>query len=150
PLEPGGLGQPRGSWFRWNSRGPLAGGPVSLPRPRSCSRRHPRGHTPPALAPAAPGLSLCGRRFGWVASAALAAQARARRFNGGGDFMLLDHNKFVVKSQTKGLSSKKSFEILDGDSGQLLGTATDTTGFLPSLFGATVIEVRDASANTPV
>jgi uncharacterized protein YxjI len=61
--------------------------------------------------------------------------------------MLLDQNKFVVKSQSKAFSSKKSFEIVDGDSGQMLGTATDITGFFPSLLGATTIEVRDASNN---
>jgi uncharacterized protein YxjI len=61
--------------------------------------------------------------------------------------MLLDQNKFVVKSQSKAFSSKRSFEILEGDSGQLLGTAKDTTGFLHSLLGATTIEVCDASNN---
>jgi len=60
--------------------------------------------------------------------------------------MLLDQNKFVVKSQTKGFSSKKAFEIVDADSGQVLGTAKDTTGFLPGLFGSTTIEVRDAAS----
>jgi uncharacterized protein YxjI len=61
--------------------------------------------------------------------------------------MLLDHNKFVVKSQSKVFSSKKSFEVVDGDTGQVLGTAKDTTGFLPSLFGSTTIELRDVSNN---
>jgi uncharacterized protein YxjI len=61
--------------------------------------------------------------------------------------MLLHHNKFVVKSQSKMFSSKKSFEIADPDTGQALGTAKDTTGFLPSLFGSTTLEVRDASNN---
>ena len=64
--------------------------------------------------------------------------------------MLLDQNKFVVKSQGKAFSSKKSFEILDGESGQLLGTAKDTTGFLAKLLGSTTIEVRDASNNAPL
>ncbi len=64
--------------------------------------------------------------------------------------MLLDQNKFVVKSQSKTFSSKKSFEILDGETGQLLGTAKDTTGFLASLLGSTTIEVRDASNNAPL
>jgi uncharacterized protein YxjI len=59
--------------------------------------------------------------------------------------MLLDKSKFVVKSKTKAFAAKKAFEILDGDSGQVLGTARDVTGFLPALFGSTVIEVRDAS-----
>jgi uncharacterized protein YxjI len=63
--------------------------------------------------------------------------------------MLLDHNKFVVKSQGKMFSSKKSYEILDGETGQSLGTAKDTTGFLASFFGSKTIEVRDA-ANTPL
>ena len=61
--------------------------------------------------------------------------------------MLLDQNKFVVKSQSGRFSSKKSFEILNPDTGQVLGTARDTTGFLPSLFGSTVIEVRDVADN---
>jgi uncharacterized protein YxjI len=59
--------------------------------------------------------------------------------------MLLDNSKFAVKSQGKAFSSKKSFEIVDADSGAVLGTAQDTTGFLPGLFGQTVIEVRDSS-----
>jgi uncharacterized protein YxjI len=63
--------------------------------------------------------------------------------------MLLDQNKFVVKSQGKAFSSKKSFEILNGD-GKALGTGSDTTGFLASLFGATTIEVRDSTSNAPL
>ena len=63
--------------------------------------------------------------------------------------MLLDHYKFVVKSQSKAFSSKKSFQILD-EEGQALGIATDTTGFFPSLFGSTTIEVRDASNDRPL
>ncbi len=59
--------------------------------------------------------------------------------------MLLDHNKFVVKAQSKAFSSKKSFEILEGDSAQVLATGTDTTGFFPKFLGATHIEVRDSS-----
>jgi uncharacterized protein YxjI len=61
--------------------------------------------------------------------------------------MLLDHNKFVVKSQSKGFSSKKAFEIVDGETGQTLGTAKDTTGFFASLLGSVNIEVRDVSNN---
>jgi uncharacterized protein YxjI len=64
--------------------------------------------------------------------------------------MLLDKNKFVVKSQTTTFSSKISYEILDGDTGQLLGTAKDTTGFLASLLGSTTIDVQDASNNAPL
>jgi uncharacterized protein YxjI len=62
--------------------------------------------------------------------------------------MLLDQNKFVVKSQNLAFSSKKTFEILDADTGQQLGTAKDVTGFFPSLLGAATIEVRDASNNS--
>jgi uncharacterized protein YxjI len=61
--------------------------------------------------------------------------------------MLLEQNKFVVKSQSKLFSSKKSYDILDGDSGQVLGTARDVTGFLPLLVGNRHIEVRDVSNN---
>jgi uncharacterized protein YxjI len=60
--------------------------------------------------------------------------------------MLFDQSKFVVKSQSKGFSSKKSFEIMD-EAGKLLATAKDTTGFLASLIGLTNIEVRDISNN---
>ncbi len=63
--------------------------------------------------------------------------------------MLLDQNKFIVKSQRKGFSSKQAFEILD-ESGKVLATAKDTTGFLPSLLGSTTIEVRDAANNDVV
>jgi uncharacterized protein YxjI len=62
--------------------------------------------------------------------------------------MLLDHNKFVVKSQSKKFSSKKDFEIVDAESGQMLGTAKDTTPFFSSLLGAAKMEVRDVSNNT--
>ena len=64
--------------------------------------------------------------------------------------MLLDHNQFVVKSQTKGFSGKKSFQIEDGDSGEVLGTVEDATGFFPSLLGAVKFEVRDAADNSLV
>lgn len=60
--------------------------------------------------------------------------------------MLLDQTKFIVKSQGKMFSSKKSFEILD-EAGKPLGTAKDTTGFLPGFFGSATIEVRDISNN---
>jgi uncharacterized protein YxjI len=63
--------------------------------------------------------------------------------------MLLDHIKFIVKSQSKALSSKKSYQILDED-GQALGTAQDTTAFFPSLFGLATIEVRDSSKDRPL
>ena len=63
--------------------------------------------------------------------------------------MLLDHNKFVVKSQSKMFSSKKSYQILD-EEGQTLATAKDTTGFFASLFGSAVLEVRDASNDRPL
>lgn len=64
--------------------------------------------------------------------------------------MLLDHAKLVVKAQTRRLSSKKDFEIVDADTGQALATATDTTPFLQSLLGSTTLEVRDASNNNVV
>jgi uncharacterized protein YxjI len=61
--------------------------------------------------------------------------------------VLLDQNKFVVKSQSQGaFSSKKSFEIMD-ETGKVIGTAKDVTGFLPSLFGSASLEVRDVSNN---
>jgi uncharacterized protein YxjI len=56
--------------------------------------------------------------------------------------MPLDQTKFIVKSKSKSSSPKKSFDILD-ESGKVLATARDTTGFLASLFGSTTIEVRD-------
>jgi uncharacterized protein YxjI len=68
----------------------------------------------------------------------------------GGIGMLLDHSKFVVKAQSKAFSSRKSFEILEADSGQILATGTDTTGFLSKFFGSTQIEVRDSSNNEVV
>jgi uncharacterized protein YxjI len=64
--------------------------------------------------------------------------------------VLLDHTKFVVKSQSQKFSSKKSFEIANGKTGQKLGTGTDTTPFFSSLLGAVTIEVRDASNNNVV
>ena len=67
--------------------------------------------------------------------------------NLGGISVLLDNNKFVVKSQGKMFSSKKSFEIVEGETGQMLGSAKDTTGFFPSLLGSAAIEVRNVSNN---
>lgn len=64
--------------------------------------------------------------------------------------LLLDHNKFVVKSQSKMFSSKKAFEIVDGDSGQALATARDTTGFVSAMMGATTIQVVDTSNSATV
>jgi len=57
--------------------------------------------------------------------------------------MLLDHTKFIVKSKGKLLSSKKSYEIIEAESGKVVGTAQDTTGFVANLLGATEVEVRD-------
>lgn len=64
--------------------------------------------------------------------------------------MLLDHNKFIVKAQTQGFSKKMSFQILEAESGQVMGTANDVTPFLSSLFGSTVIEVRDPADSNKV
>src|SRR5262249_24324350 len=61
--------------------------------------------------------------------------------------MLLDHNKFVVKAQTKAFSSKKSFQIMHGGNGHVLGTAKEPSGFLAFLLGSTTIEVRDTPNN---
>jgi uncharacterized protein YxjI len=61
--------------------------------------------------------------------------------------MLLDQNKFVVKSKGKLLSSKKTFEILDPESGSVLGSAKDTTGIVGGMLGGTTIEVKDADSN---
>ncbi len=64
--------------------------------------------------------------------------------------MLLDHNKFIVKSQSRTFSAKKDFEILDFDSGARLGTAKDITGFLASLLSSAKMEVRDSGNNDAV
>jgi uncharacterized protein YxjI len=61
--------------------------------------------------------------------------------------MLLDKTKFAVKSQSVGFAGKKAFEILDTESGKPLATAKDTTPFLSSLIGSTIIEVRDVASN---
>lgn len=61
--------------------------------------------------------------------------------------MLLDHDKFVVKSTSKKFSWKKSYDIVDGDTGQSLGSARDVTGFVASLLGATHIDVREGANN---
>ncbi len=61
--------------------------------------------------------------------------------------MLLDHTKFIVKSKGKLLSSKKSYEIVDAESGKVVGTAKDTTGFVANLLGATEVEVRDSAGD---
>ena len=59
--------------------------------------------------------------------------------------MLLDHDKFVVKSTSKKFSWKKSYDIVDGDTGQSLGSARDVTGFVASLLGGIHIDVRDGA-----
>jgi uncharacterized protein YxjI len=64
--------------------------------------------------------------------------------------VLLDHSKFIVRSKSKMLSSKKEYDIIDFDDGSPLGTAKDVTGFLGSLLGSVKIEVRDAADNNVV
>jgi uncharacterized protein YxjI len=64
--------------------------------------------------------------------------------------VLLDHNHLLVKSQSKKLSSSKTFEIADAASGETLGSAKDTADFLASLFGSVNLEVRDVSNNAVV
>jgi hypothetical protein len=67
----------------------------------------------------------------------------------------LNLNKFVVKGQTKLLSSKKTYEIVDPDSGEALATAVPKVGLLASLLGMVMgkdkmsltIEVRQKSDN---
>jgi uncharacterized protein YxjI len=68
---------------------------------------------------------------------------------------VLEKNKFIVKGQMKALSSKRAYEIADGDSGQTLGMATENVGFLAMLLGMAMgkdnmsmtIEVRQQSDN---
>jgi uncharacterized protein YxjI len=48
---------------------------------------------------------------------------------------MLDKTKFVVKQQTKFLMAKSAYDIVDGDSGNALGTATEKRGLLATLFG---------------
>ncbi len=66
---------------------------------------------------------------------------------------MLDKNKYVVKEHAKLLSSRKTYDILDADSGQTVATAQQSTGALAKLLGmilgppATTIEVRAKSDN---
>lgn len=43
---------------------------------------------------------------------------------------MLEADKFAVKEQVKFLKSSQSYEIFDGDSGELIGTAVETIGGL--------------------
>src|SRR5208283_4965852 len=52
-----------------------------------------------------------------------------------GGILMLDRNKFLVKGQTQVFSSKKTYEIADGDSGQTLGLATQKAGLMATLLG---------------
>jgi uncharacterized protein YxjI len=71
------------------------------------------------------------------------------------DSVLADRRKFVVKAQTKMLSSKKTYEIVDADGGEVLALATPKSGFLAMIFGlirgkdkkSVTIEVRQKSGN---
>jgi uncharacterized protein YxjI len=71
---------------------------------------------------------------------------------------MLDKNKFVVKAETKGLIAKRTFEILDGDGGQVLGLATEKAGFLATVLGMAMgkdnmsmtVEVRQKPDNALV
>ncbi|MBU6174823.1 MAG: hypothetical protein KGQ60_13520 [Planctomycetes bacterium] len=63
--------------------------------------------------------------------------------------MLLEQNKFVVKSQSKAFSSSKSFEILD-EAGKMLAMGKDVTPFFSSLLGSVTIEVRQTADNALV
>lgn len=62
--------------------------------------------------------------------------------------MLLDQNKFIVRTKGKLFSSKVSFEILDPENGNVLGKGNNVTGFFASLLGGTTIEVRDTADNS--
>jgi uncharacterized protein YxjI len=63
---------------------------------------------------------------------------------------LLACNELLVKSKTKGFSSKKAFEIVDAADGEKLGRAEDTAGFFAALLGAVNLEVRDEESNKVV
>ncbi len=64
---------------------------------------------------------------------------------------MLDRNKFVVREKVKIISAVQSYDILDADSGELLGTAHEAIGILTQLlrwvvskqFLPTRLEVRE-------
>ena len=69
---------------------------------------------------------------------------------------MLDKNKFVLKEQTKMLSAKGVYDIIDADSNQPLGTAAPTkSGFMKTIMGLVLgkdnmsltIEFRQKSDN---
>lgn len=66
---------------------------------------------------------------------------------------MLDKNKYVIKEHAKLLSSRKTYDILDADSGQPVATAQQSTKALAALLGmvfappATTIEVRAKADN---
>lgn len=64
-------------------------------------------------------------------------EAEADETNEPGDG-LLAREKFVVKEKTSLLSSRKQYDILDGDTGEVLGTALEKTGWLAMLLGLAV------------
>jgi uncharacterized protein YxjI len=48
---------------------------------------------------------------------------------------MLEKNKFVVKAQTKLLSTKRTYDIADVDSGETVATAAPTSGFVAVMLG---------------
>jgi uncharacterized protein YxjI len=67
---------------------------------------------------------------------------------------MLDKNRYVVKEHAKLLSSRKTYDILDAESGQLVAKAEQKTGLMAKLVGAvfgppaTTLEVRSAADNS--
>ena len=54
---------------------------------------------------------------------------------------MLQFSKFIVKTKTKG--GKKTIEILDADSNEMVATVRNATGFLGKLGGSVVYEIKD-------
>ena len=71
---------------------------------------------------------------------------------------MLNKNKFIVKAQSKLLSSKRTYEIADAESGQTVAAAAPTSGFMAMLLGtlmgkdkqSVTIHVKQKSDNAVV
>ena len=54
---------------------------------------------------------------------------------------MLKYVKYIVKGKAKG--GKKTFEILDADSSEIVATGKNATGFLSGLVGSIIYEIKD-------
>src|SRR5262249_44351300 len=61
------------------------------------------------------------------------APKKVKKKNSASELMVT--NKFVVKEQSKMFSTRKRYELLDGDTGKVIGTAEEKAGWFATILG---------------